>query len=331
MPPAVRLERARFDGIVTEASSEAAVLWVEQALEDGADPLDVLDVIADVQRTVGDRWAEGVWTVAQEHAATVVSAAAVATVDRLVGVPAGRGHVLLACADQEWHELPASMVAAALRSGGWQVTMLGSSTSPVRFSQAIQDLDPDVTAVSCSLLGALPAARRFIEASTAAGVPVLAGGAAFGQDDSRARRLGATLWAADARHALAVLQDAPTVVDSIAPLDPEPARERATLELAHPELTRTLGPAWGAMEPTTGVDRGRDLIRREVVQQVLGGLAASLLTGEPGPLRQAITWSRALLDARDLAPGQLDVLHNLLAVELREYPLAQAMVVQHWT
>lgn len=331
MPPAVRLERARFDGIVTQASSEAAVHWVEQALEDGADPLDVLDVIADVQRTVGDRWAEGVWTVAQEHAATVVSAAAVATVDRLVEVPAGRGHVLLACADQEWHELPASMVAAALRSGGWQVTMLGSSTSPVRFSQAIQDLDPDVTAVSCSLLGALPAARRFIEASTAAGVPVIAGGAAFGQDDSRARRLGATLWAADARHALAVLQDAPTVVDSIAPLDPEPARERATLELAQPELTRTLGPAWGAMEPTTSVDRGRDLIRREVVQQVLGGLAASLMTGEPGPLRQAITWSRALLDARDLALGQLDVLHNLLAVELRDYPLAQAMVVQHWT
>lgn len=97
MPPAVRLERARFDGIVTEARSEAAVLWVEQALEQGADPLAVLDVIADVQRAVGDRWAEGVWTVAQEHAATIVSAAAVATLDRLVEVPQARGHGVDRC------------------------------------------------------------------------------------------------------------------------------------------------------------------------------------------------------------------------------------------
>jgi hypothetical protein len=39
------------------------------------------------------------------------------------------------------------------------------------------------------MLGALSTTQRFIEASTAAGVPIVVGGSAFGHDDVRARAL----------------------------------------------------------------------------------------------------------------------------------------------
>ena len=95
---------------------------------------------------------------------------------------------MIACAEREWHAVPAMIVAGALRAEGWQITLLGASTPTARLSRYLQDLGPDVTAVSCSVAAGLPNARGFIEASTTAGIPVLAGGAAFGPDDRRASR-----------------------------------------------------------------------------------------------------------------------------------------------
>jgi methanogenic corrinoid protein MtbC1 len=323
------VDRAEFDRIASTGRTAEAEAWAEGLLDSGAAVLDVLDAVAVVQRLVGERWAAGAWTVAREHTATIASAAAVAAVERRVArEPVSRGHVLLACCDREWHVVPAAIVGVALRSHGWSVTMLGASTSPVRFSQAVQDLGPDLTAISCSVLDGLPAARRLIEASTAAGVPVLAGGRAFGDDPTRALRLGATLWAGSAREAVARLEHAPAVVTTAAPLEAESGQERAALELARDAIAERLVEAWdprleppGLLGETTA----------DVVGQALSGVEASLLTGEPGPLRQAVMWATGLLVGRGVDASNLRFLGNLLEVELREYPLAHAMVVQHWT
>lgn len=53
--------------------AEAAVATVERLLERAMTPSRVIqEVLAPAQRTVGERWASGAWTVAQEHAATAV-------------------------------------------------------------------------------------------------------------------------------------------------------------------------------------------------------------------------------------------------------------------
>ena len=155
---------------------------VETMLTAGAEPVAVLtDVIAAAQRAVGARWQRGEWTIAQEHAATAMAVAATKTVTQQVRRrPATRGRIVVACAEREWHALPAMIIDCALRAHGWDTTLLGASTSPRRLNQYLQDLGPAAIAVSCSMLGALPATRRFIEASTTAGVPVVVGGAAFG-------------------------------------------------------------------------------------------------------------------------------------------------------
>ena len=154
-----------YEDAVASGDNAAATAVVDEMLTAGAQPVTVLtDVIAAAQRAVGARWQRGEWTVAQEHAATAMAVDATKTVMRYVRrTPLTRGRIIVACAEREWHALPAMIIDCALRSHGWDTTLLGSSTSALRLNQFLQDLGPEAVAVSCSMLGALSTTRRFIE------------------------------------------------------------------------------------------------------------------------------------------------------------------------
>src|SRR5438270_7022562 len=76
---------------------------------------------------IGERWAAGELSVAQEHLASsaVRSALQKLLADRRADV---RGVAVLACAPGERHEIGLMMLAVLLRSDGWQVAFLGADT-----------------------------------------------------------------------------------------------------------------------------------------------------------------------------------------------------------
>ena len=76
---------------------------------------------------IGDQWAAGRLTVAQEHLASsaVRSALQKLLADARASV---RGVAVLACAPNERHEIGLMMLAVLLRSDGWQVAFLGADT-----------------------------------------------------------------------------------------------------------------------------------------------------------------------------------------------------------
>ncbi|GAA1603197.1 cobalamin-dependent protein [Kribbella sancticallisti] len=315
---------AAFELALAGVNSTAAVEVVEGLLADGVEPVDVLTgVIAAAQRNVGARWQRGDWSVAEEHAATGVAAAATEAVARRARLtPITRGKVLVACAEREWHALPAMIIDCVLRADGWDTTMLGASTPPLRLGQYLQDLGPDALAVSCSMLGALPTTRRFIEASTTAGIPIVVGGAAFGTDDVRARALGATAWAQDAASAVEAARNLPTVVQVVPPLPDEAVAEQAALELSHRELAARVLADWRA-DP--------DLeIAEDAVTQTLHAVWAALLTGDPRPIPQTAEWISALLAARGADPELIADLGLQLRIHLRDYPLAHSLLTTSW-
>ncbi|MFL5953138.1 MAG: MerR family transcriptional regulator [Gaiellaceae bacterium] len=84
-------------------------------------------VLAPALVEVGDQWAAGDLTVAQEHLA---SAAVRAALQKLLADarPSVRGTAVLACAPAEQHEIGLMMLAVLLRSDGWQVAYLGADT-----------------------------------------------------------------------------------------------------------------------------------------------------------------------------------------------------------
>ena len=318
----------RFDRAVTAGDRDGALTMVERLVEEGTEPIAVMvDLVAAVQRRVGQRWADGTWSVAREHAATGIATSALEAVGRMVRVAVPeRGRVVVACAEHEWHALPAMLVSNALRTRGWNVTLLGASTPTARLNRYLQDLGPDLTAVSCSVAAGLPHSRGFIEASTTAGIPVLAGGAAFGPDARRACALGATAWAPDARRAVAAAENLPLVVRAAAPLPGEVSAEQGALAAAHRTLLGTVASRWAA---TTAASADRQDLY-DAVDQTLYAVSGALLTGDERLLHETSAWVDLVLNARGFAGSAHAELGEHLQCGLRDYPLAEHLVREHW-
>jgi methanogenic corrinoid protein MtbC1 len=327
---------ASFERALVEADIGAAVRVVERLLDAGADPVALMvDLIAEAQHRIGERWQRGEWTVSQEHAVTGVPMAATEAIARfLEGTPVSRGHVVIGCAEREWHALPALMVANGLRAGGWAVTYLGAATSPARLSVHLQELGPDATAVSCSTLRALPSTRGFIEASTDAGIPIMAVGAAFGPDAQRALALGATAWAGGVVEAIELLPTLPTVVAPATPLPAEPLAEQRAMELSHDWLASTLREGWRPVdalgEIAEGVADEIATVAADSIDRALYSVQGALVTGDARIVSDTARSVGELLTARGLPRGLLDSLGELLGGELHEYPIAAEMTRGHW-
>ncbi|MGW4799288.1 cobalamin B12-binding domain-containing protein, partial [Nonomuraea sp. NPDC004297] len=184
------------------------------ALDDGLPVADLLlDVLAPVQRKVGDAWAADEVTVAQEHIVTGVGERVLAAAARHPAArrrhTGDRGRAAVACVDGEWHAFPARLLAEVLRLDGWRVDYLGPSVPTPYLRIHAHEADTDVVLLSASLCTRLPAAREAIAACAETGRPVLAGGPAFGAAGRYARLLGAAGWAADGRDTARRLAEGP--------------------------------------------------------------------------------------------------------------------------
>ena len=110
-----------------ESDMDALANLVDQALVLATLEEALVKVLAPALTVVGDRWAAGELTVAQEHLAssTVRAALQKLLADARANV---RGVAVLACVPGEQHEIGLMMLAVLLRSDGWQVAYLGADT-----------------------------------------------------------------------------------------------------------------------------------------------------------------------------------------------------------
>lgn len=316
-----------YEKALAADDAAAASALMERLLADGVHPVTILtDVVAAAQRNVGARWQRGEWTVANEHAATAIAVAATKAVARHVRrTPPTRGRVVVACAEREWHALPAMIIDCALRTDGWDSVALGPATSPARLNQYLQDHGPEAVAVSCSVLGSLPATRRLIEASTAIGVPIVVGGPALGSDDVRAKALGATAWAPDAQGAVTAIGHLPAVVAAAPPLPAAAVAEQADLEHDHRAVAAALRGAWSltsAPVPTPDIA----VLADDLLDQLLHAVSAALLTGDRRPVSETAAWIADLVSTRGIDAAVVAELQILAVEVLRDYPLAREII-----
>lgn len=184
--------RAEFGAAIRAGDVAAALAVVGAERERGASVTDVLlEVIGPAQADVGQLWQSTDLSVADEHAATAISEAVVHLLaSSPPGAVEGRPPVVLTCADNEWHTIPALLVAAALRESGWKVVYLGASMPGEHLDGFLRANRPLALAVSCSLPLNLPSIRRQVVVAHALGIPVVAGGRAFDSAGVRAAALG---------------------------------------------------------------------------------------------------------------------------------------------
>jgi DNA-binding transcriptional MerR regulator len=171
------LDRGEAEEIGVRLDQAFALNGVEETLE---------QIVRPLLEQVGERWAHGELTVAEEH---LVSETVRSRLGHLLGDVGGgvRGVAVLACAPGERHELGLMMATIALRRDGWKVFYLGCDT-PAEDALAL------ARRVSARVLGWSVSAAEHGDALVAAGaddgVALVVGGP--GATAELAERLGAT-------------------------------------------------------------------------------------------------------------------------------------------
>jgi methanogenic corrinoid protein MtbC1 len=262
-------------------------------------------LLADVQQTVGRLWQHNEMTVADEHAATaIVDLALAAACFEAERCPhATEGTVIVACAEEEWHVMPARMFAEQMTAAGWDVVFLGASTPAEHLRRFVVAERPAAVAVSCTVPLHLPGASRAISASHAAGVPVLAGGAAFGTAPNRAAAIGADAWASNLSDAVAAIT---RWVSNRPPLAVPLVDDAPALALGAERpliVERAMNALASRFPPLAGYTDSQLARTREDLVYILRFVEASLLTGDDSITTSFTGWLKSVLAARGLPDG----------------------------
>ena len=195
------------------AADPGALAGLQAALRDALDPLDaeggqaVLDrafasftletVLSDLVlpylADLGERWARGEASVAQEHFASNLIRGRLLALAR--GWERGSGRIaVLACAPGEQHDLPLVMFGLALRNQGWRILYLGSDTPLESVAESADRLHPALVVVGAVMPGSLTREVAALRRVAAEHRVALAGA---GADAALAERVGAEWLAGD--------------------------------------------------------------------------------------------------------------------------------------
>ncbi|MFD8522671.1 B12-binding domain-containing protein [Streptomyces capillispiralis] len=333
--PAAAL-RDRLWQAVLEGSEYDAVDVVRDGLGTGWDEEGLLlDVVAAVQEKIGAEWAANRIGVAQEHAATAINERVITA---LVHGPASgrpsppaRGRVTVACVAGEWHAFPARLVAEVLRLRGWRVDYLGAQTPTPHLVAHQHQTYSDAVLLSGSIPTHLPAAHTAITACQAVGVPVLAGGSAFGEDGRFARLLGADAWAADARGAAAVLEAGlprPTAVRQAVDDLPHLVDQEYTMVVQ--SRSRLVREVLTGLESRFPATRGYSDAQRERTAEdlvhIVDFLATALYLDDAELFTGFLAWTAGVLSARGVPERSLVAGLDVLAERLHDFPRGLRLV-----
>jgi len=206
LPPAVRsgegAGQERIAATVSRLSSrlvagDEAGAWelVLSSLASATTPAELLlDVVSPSLHAIGEAWASGELSVADEHRASIV-------VGRLVGRLAPRfnprgvkhGTVVVAAPAGERHELPVAIGATLLRWAGCDVVEIGADVPAGALARAVAGelathrSGPFCLALACTTRSSVPAGAEAVREVRAAapGVMVLFGGSGLqGSDEA---------------------------------------------------------------------------------------------------------------------------------------------------
>jgi methanogenic corrinoid protein MtbC1 len=196
---------------LVQGQRKAALSLVNEALNNGAPLLDVyVDVLQAAQFEIGRLWETNVITVAQEHMATAITQYVMAQLYPRTGRPVTpKGNIIVTGVEGEYHHIGPNIIADVLEADGWDVRFLGANVPHSGILRLIEEHQASIAGISVTMLSNIPQLIRLLESIDhtfgKSKVRTLVGGAGFRSNPELWKEIGADGFAADARHALSVV------------------------------------------------------------------------------------------------------------------------------
>ncbi len=172
---------------------DSALAAVEEGLEAGADPLEIVAEGREGLEEVGQRFESGEYFLMElMRAAQVFQAIAEVLnprIEEAYGDVEKSGRVVLGTVAGDIHDLGKNLVGILLECRGIEVFDLGVDVPTERFVEAIQEYEPDVVGMSALLSASVSEMNKNVEAFAKAGVrdqiKVIVGGGIVGEIEKK--------------------------------------------------------------------------------------------------------------------------------------------------
>ena len=202
-----KLSTAVKEGIIEEAGGLA-----EKGLEEGHDPLEVLDGVTGALKEIGERFGKGEMFLTElmfcAEAAKAAMAVLTEEIKRQKKEIPYLGRVLIGTVAGDIHDIGKSLVAAMLTAEGFEVIDLGVDVPDETFVEKVRELKPGVLGMSALVSYTMFKFGDVVKALEEAGlrgkVKVVVGGAFV--DQEWAEQSGADAFGSDAVDAVAKIK-----------------------------------------------------------------------------------------------------------------------------
>jgi corrinoid protein of di/trimethylamine methyltransferase len=171
--------------LLTYDKDECARL-TKEALNQGVEPLDIIDVLTNTIRTVGEGFGRGDLFLPDLVGAADAMQAAMSLLENALKENESKrtslGKILIGTVAGDIHTIGKSMVATMLTAEGFEVVDLGIDIPAERFVKEVKNQAPDILAMSALLSTTAPETKKVIGLLEAEGlrekVKVIVGGGA---------------------------------------------------------------------------------------------------------------------------------------------------------
>jgi corrinoid protein of di/trimethylamine methyltransferase len=177
----------RLRQAILDYEDELAIQYAREALDEGGNPLDVLDAVTSALTEIGDGYTNGDLflpdLIAAANTATPILPIVEEAMQSKGQTVKSEGTVVIGTVKGDVHDIGKSMVSALLTAHGFRVVDLGTDVPTQKFIDSIQAHNANVLALSSLLTTTANEQKKVIEAVQAAGirdqVKVVVGGGAI--------------------------------------------------------------------------------------------------------------------------------------------------------
>jgi 5-methyltetrahydrofolate--homocysteine methyltransferase len=198
---------AKISQLVIAGRTDELLKSVQQALDDGTVPADILDnALLPGMDVVGQRMKTGEMFIPEVLRSAKSMQAGLGLIMPLMSEGASKmlGTVVIGTVEGDMHDIGKNLVAMMLRGSGFNVIDLGTNVSPKGFAAAVGEKAPDILGMSALLTTTMPKMKATLDCLEEAGlrdrVKVIVGGAPVTR--KFAAEIGADAYGHNAAHAV---------------------------------------------------------------------------------------------------------------------------------